>query len=539
MQTMTSNKPPQRALPWIGLVLLTVAAALALLWFFRPAPPAPARRAAVKAAVAQGSYHNRSLLPRARQGAGEPDKPTIAGNVYSSEGQLLPGATVVATTFDLAGNVPSPIASAKSDAEGRFAIPLARGTYQLTASLSGYGTTAALAESGNTVSLVLYKSGVIQGHVKDDHGRPVQHFTVDLVFNAPGDGPAPPPAWSKVFDSPDGAYRVDEVPIWPVLVRAVADEKAPGISAPLTVPPGTTRDVDLTVGEGCTLTGTVVDKSGAPLTRVLVNAEERITAGSISDPSLQTATQAQSGDDGTFSLDHVPQGTVFVRGYDGDYAVSTLTVQVGDCAKLSPVKLTMSTGATITGTARQADGKPIGGALVSMNGRSIGYVDTTSDSEGRFRFEAIPAGDLRLEMEHHGQRAVLGTRVKDGETKSVDLTLFAGGTGEIKGRVTAGGKPIASARLLIASNHADQGLGMYFLTTGEDGSYRLPSLPEGQYLVTTLGARASSGTQVNADQASTVNLDVGVKEAGPQRQPISRRMPSQPQPSPDAPTPSP
>ena len=77
-----------------------------------------------------------------------------------------------------------------------------------------------------------------------------------------------------------------------------------------------------------------MDKRGAPLPRVLVNAEERVTAGSITDPALQTATQAQSGDDGSFSLDHVPQGTVFVRGYDGDYAVTTLTVKVGDCAKL-------------------------------------------------------------------------------------------------------------------------------------------------------------------------------------------------------------
>ncbi len=536
MQPTISNKAPQRSSPWIVLVLLTLAAALALLWFFRPArPAASARRAAPPAATAPGAYHKRSLLQRP-EGAAQPEKPSIQGNVYDGGGALLAGATVVATTFDLAGNTPSPVGATKSDARGRFAIPLARGTYEITAALPGYGTTGAIVQSGDTVSLVLYKSGVIQGHVRDDRGQPIRHFTVDLVYVSPGDAPAMPPAYTRAFDSADGSYRIDEVPVWPVVVRAVADDRAPAFSPPLSLRPGMTRDVDLTLGEGCTLTGKVVDKRGAPLPRVLVNAEERLTAGSVTDPSMQTATQAQSGDDGSFSLDHVPQGTLVVRGYDGDYAVAALTVQVGDCAKLTPVTLTMSSGGAVTGTARMADGKPIAGALVSVSDRAIGYVNTTTDAEGRFRLEALPAGDARVEMEHEGQHVIRQVAVKDGETTEIDLALFAPGTGEIKGRVTAGGKPIAGARLLIASNHAEEGMAMYYLVTGEDGSYRLPSLPPGQYLLTTVAARSSSGTQVNAGESSTVNLDVALQPVGAPRERTSQRAPAPP---PMPPTPSP
>jgi hypothetical protein len=461
--------------------------------------------------------------------------------VYDGEGKLLSGVSVVATTFDLAGNMPSPVGAARTDSSGQFVIPVAKGTYQITAALAGHGTTAALAQAGEPMSLVLYASGVIQGHVKDDRGQPVRRFTIDLVYVSPGDAPAPPPAWTKAFESEDGAYRIDEVPVWPVMVRAVADDRAPAFSPPLSVQPGQKRDVDLSLGEGCTLTGKVVDKRGAPLPRVLVNAEERITSGSISDPAFQTATQAQSGDDGTFSLDHVPQGTLLVRGYDGDYAVTTATVKVGDCAKLSPVTLTMSAGGAVAGTVLRADGKPVPGALVTVTDRASGYVNTTTDAEGKFRLDALPPGNTRLEMEHQGQHVIRSVAVKDGETSQVDIALFAAGNGEIKGHLRAGDKPIAGARLLVASNH-EEGMAMYFLSTGADGSFDVPALPAGQYIVTALGARASSGLQVIEGQTTTLNLDIGIAPQAAARERTSRRMPAPTGPqgaAPEAPTPSP
>jgi len=45
---------------------------------------------------------------------------------------------------------------------------------------------------------------------------------------------------------------------------------------------------------------------------------------------------------------------VMVRGYDGDYAVSTALVDVGACEKLAPVKLVMSRGGSIAGVATGA-----------------------------------------------------------------------------------------------------------------------------------------------------------------------------------------
>jgi hypothetical protein len=150
----------------------------------------------------------------------------IQGNVYGTNGETISGATIVADTFDQAGNIPSPVGDTKSDATGHFEIPLAEGTYQLNATMSGYGPSAITAQSGDTVSIVLPKSGVLQGHVKDSQGNPVQRFTIDLVSVVPGDAPAPPPIWSKSFEARDGYWKADALPAWPVMVRASAEARS-------------------------------------------------------------------------------------------------------------------------------------------------------------------------------------------------------------------------------------------------------------------------------------------------------------------------
>jgi protocatechuate 3,4-dioxygenase beta subunit len=536
MQPVTTKKvPPSRSRAWIPISLVAVAVALAglLLWLLRaPAPAASAPRAAN---AGTGSYRNRAVFRRASAPAEHGRRLVIQGSVYGATGETIAGANVVATTFDRAGNIPSPVGDVKSDPSGHFEIPLPEGTYQLNASMSGYGPSAITAESGDTVSIVLPKSGVLQGHVRDERGRPVQRFTIDLVSVVPGDAPAPPPIWSKAFESRDGTWRADQLPPWPVIVRASAEDHAPAFSLPIGAHAGETRDVDLTMTDGCTLTGTVVDKKGNPVSGVLVNAEERVSAGSAADPTLQTSTQAQSQDDGTFSLDHVPVGTVLVRGYDGDYAVSTTTVKISDCSKLAPVKLTMTTGGTVTGVARKADGTPIAGARLSVADRSIGYVNVVSGADGRFRFEAIPAGPVRLELEHEGQRAMRYLGLKDGETVTQDIMLLAGGNGELRGTVTAGKKPISGARLLVAANHGDQGIAMYFPVTGPDGTFRVPSIPEGNYLVSVMSTTAAQGVVVHAGEVATADLDAGFvmpsSDATP-KPPTRKMAPVTPQPSP-------
>jgi protocatechuate 3,4-dioxygenase beta subunit len=503
--------PPRRSFgAWLPVALLALLAGALGLYLLRGREKAaPAR---LQAAAVKGTYKNRALLRRPSSKPNEePDyKPAISGTVYDTTGALLAGATVVAATFDVAGNIPSVVGEVRSDDQGRFEIPLPEGTYQVNASLRGYGPTTASVQSGELVSLFLSRSGAVKGRVVDDRGKPVRRFTIDVVSVVPGDAPAAPPLSSTTFDSRDGTFRIDALPQWPVVLRASAPDHAPGFSSPIQSKPGDEREVELAISEGCVLTGTVVDRAGSPLGRVLVNAEERLTAGSIQDPTIQAASQAQTEEDGSFRIEHVPVGTILLRGYDGDYAVSTATIEIKDCGSLTPAKLVMSAGGRIAGVAKRSDGAPIAGARLTVTDRSVGIANTMSDDQGRFHFDALPPGVIRLELAHEGQSALSFVLVKDGQTTTQDMTLFADGQGEIRGRVVAGTKPMAGARLLVASNHGRaQGIAMYFPVTGEDGTFRVPTLPKGAYLITVMSTLEGRGVQVKSDEITNVDLDVG------------------------------
>jgi hypothetical protein len=153
-------------------------------------------------------YENRARLrtPRAVDREDAP-LPVIAGNIYSTDGRPIAGATVAAATFEIAGNIASKASAVESDEDGHFTLSVPEGTYQINARKEGYGPAATMSHSGSTVSLLMPKSGVVKGHVYDEHRLPVRYFTIEVVSEGANDMPAAPPLWSRRFDSLDGPWR--------------------------------------------------------------------------------------------------------------------------------------------------------------------------------------------------------------------------------------------------------------------------------------------------------------------------------------------
>ncbi len=510
MQPNTSQRNPSRRQLGIAVGLLLAAfAGVVLFLVLRPRDDhaAGARPAATRAEKRAG-YRNRALLrgaPAARQEA----RPTISGHVYGTDGNTIAGVTVVATTFEIAGNVLSTAGSVKSDESGRFELTLPDGTYQLNASLEGYGTTATSAHLGETVNLVLPKSGVIEGRVLDERGEPVRRFAIDVLSVTTADTPATPALFSRTFESPDGSFRIDQLPSWDVVVRATAAEFAPAFSPMTTVRVGDVEKMDLTLSRGCTLTGRAVDLSGAPLPGVYVDAESVLAAGELSDVAMEAAAQAQTEDDGSFNLPNVPKGMIVVRGYDGSNAVSSVEIEASSCDSLEPVKLVMSPGGSLSGVARDADGKPIAGARLTLMHRPIGFVNTLSDADGRFHFEQIPPGAIRVMARRGAQVTVVGVNIEDGKITQHDISLAPQGTGELRGRVTAGGKPLPGARLMVATALGDDGsLGLHYPITAEDGSYRVSGLTPGAYIINVESTSNGAGLRVKPGEVTTRDLQV-------------------------------
>lgn len=517
--TVPFGRSTRRILVAAAASVIALAAAV-LLWRYvarDAAPPEMTRTTGEQIAKGRSSYKNRALFrPSAGAPGGEAAEATIRGAVYAPDGAAAAGAAIAAATFEIAGNRPTVVSTGQSDDRGQFELKLPAGTYQLTASMKGFGPGAVTARSGETVSIVLAKSAVLTGHVYDEQGAPVPRFTLDVVPVISNDLAAPAPLMSRVFQSRDGSFEVDEVPPWTVVLRATAEGFAPALSPPIVVKAGAAGSVDLTLTAGCTLVGRVTDDAGDPIADVLVNAESLLTAGSTSDASIQTMDEAYSDKEGIFRLTHVPRGHVLVRGYDGRSAVSTTDLNIASCADTKPVTLVMAQGGSVAGTARRSDGAPVGNARVSITQRAVGFVNTMSDAQGRFRFDQIPPGPARLELHHDGQRTLLLINVVDGEVTERDIALFDGGPGELKGRVTAGGKPLAGARLMVAANHGKTlGMSSYYPMTDSDGLYHLPQIPKGSYLVTVLSTAAGGGIRIAPGQTALFDLDVATGVAAP------------------------
>src|SRR5262249_26567693 len=150
--------------------------------------------------------------------------------------------------------------------------------------------------------------------------------------------------------------------------------------------------------------------------------------------------------------------------------------------------------------------KPLAGARLTATHRSIGFVNAQSDAEGRYRLDQIPAGTIRVEADHEGRRTWTFVTVKDAEVAKRDIALFDKGKGELRGRVTAGGKPLQGAQIMVASNHGlEQGVDAFYVNTGEDGSYLLSEIPEGMYLVQVVSTMLASGAHVKANDVATVD----------------------------------
>jgi hypothetical protein len=203
-------------------------------------------------------------------------------------------------------------------------------------------------------------------------------------------------------------------------------------------------------------------------------------------------------------------GTLLVRGYDGENAVSTVTTEINDCSHATPVTIVMSKGGSIRGFARKPDNSPLAGARVTVTERSVGFINVITDTKGAFKFDDLPPTLVRLELEHEGRRALQFVMVKEGDTVEHDLVLFGSGEGEIRGRVTAGQTPLAGLRVMVASNHGrTEGIDMFFPVTGDDGTFRLPKVPVGKYLTSVMSSPEGKGIEVKTGQVTDLELDVG------------------------------
>jgi protocatechuate 3,4-dioxygenase beta subunit len=462
----------------------------------------------------KGGYQSRAGWSAG--GAKSPASARIRGFVYDMTGAPIAGARVAASTFRVSGNRSTVTAVAESNGDGQFELKLPDGSYFVTGEREGFGPAQVIANGGEDVSLVLPKNGVVSGHVKDSAGRPITRFSIDMLSPSTDDMPSPTPFSSKRYESVDGSYQLSELPSRTVFLRVTAPGFAPALSDPLRAELGKAVKVDFALNAGCTISGVVKDTSGAPVPDVVVNAELRRGAGALGGMSLDATGSDESDASGRFVLENVPIGSLMIRAFSGEHAVSTATAELGSCEDATPIELTMSGGGGLEGTAKDAEGKPVEGAKITLSHRAIGFVNTVSDSQGRYRFDQLPPGGMRVQAMRGEQHTTTFVEIPEGERVQKDIVFRAAGDGSIVGRVTAGPTPLAGMAVQLLTPEGQGILGARRAVTAQDGTYQVTGLPDGAYAV--LVGSVNQVTQAAVEKGSSVTVDIDITKT-PERRP--------------------
>jgi hypothetical protein len=290
---------------------------------------------------------------------------------------------------------------------------------------------------------------------------------------------------------------------WPdgtFFVRAVSDSKyiaarARGHAAsdlrPLAAENGTTLEVRLVLnGAGGELRGTVLDEAGEPVryAKVMAGAEYPVYtllddgATGFSPPPFVGYTD----EEGSFHADSLLPGKTRVAVHAPGFVPLAEEVEVAP-GGANAVELTLSRGATLSGTVRGPDGQPLTGAQVVIGEfRDFLSVKVFSGEGGSYRLRGLPAGELEAFSQRPGfGKASKKFEVKGREGLRWDPVLVQ--DLEIRGRlVDENGAPLEGFVLVFeeALGQGGRRASQKKLTTDAAGGFAIGELSDLRYRLT-------------------------------------------------------
>lgn len=218
-------------------------------------------------------------------------------------------------------------------------------------------------------------------------------------------------------------------------------------------------------GKDVNLGQLVLGRNATVVGKVLRADRRTLTAGhggiSVFLPQLPQLTL--SGDDGSFVLSGVPEGTItisyFTPGYQPD--TSALTVEAGEEKRAGVVELTAAPGlpaiGALTGKVEGVDGTPIAAVTVRA---TDGTTETSrqTNAEGVFNFEQLATGVYIVGFEKTGLRPLRldGVLVQSG-ANAMPAIVMTSGTGML-GSLDSGIQQPADAGDDDGGMRADSGM---------------------------------------------------------------------------------
>jgi protocatechuate 3,4-dioxygenase beta subunit len=441
----------------------------------------------VRASISGGPIPDWVLVPEDSQVTVVASETTRNVVVHFSKGALVEVTVVVTNRLTPLANVAVSAggSSANTDTNGKALLRVPAGTNWFSARkdwLSQNKTAAVDVGQTNHVRFELTPPPKIAGTVRDLSGVPAAGV---LVSFHPGYYPNAPD-YAEVMTDENGRYemklklsRVTGMWSGPITSTNFVMAQDFGRNLAAIQEFGTDdrnfnglgiipSNLDLTLQPGITLTGSVKDTEGAPVTNATVDIH--MLAGHSIGRLWPQPVKVDAH--GSFTLPALPQGREYefwqginAKGYGTAYGRLEDKDSKTNHYEF-PAFVLKRADRKLAGQILGRDGKPVVGAMVNMSGQGQSmFREAKSDGQGHFHFDGVCAGEVRLNARYYpspdysnGQQGDVSTQ--GGDTNVVvRLGIYASNTGgnlsppiKLTGTVRdARGKAVAGVKMFMSS----------------------------------------------------------------------------------------
>ncbi|RKG85038.1 carboxypeptidase regulatory-like domain-containing protein, partial [Corallococcus terminator] len=210
-------------------------------------------------------------------------------------------------------------------------------------------------------------------------------------------------------------------------------------------------------------------------------------------------TRTPSAQDGTFTLEGLPEGTVAVWALGPEGAALEEDVATGT----QDLKLVLSPALKLSGRVVDEDGAPLPGTrLTVLHTGNARYFETVADAEGRFAVGPLPQAIYTLAAAHPGK---LSTWLQDLGPEALEEDLVLHPPRRIVGQVLDGERPVPGVSVLEQA-------GDRIAVTDADGRFTFDNLLPSAYSMTVEhdGQRALTQVELTEHQTEAeVTLHLG------------------------------
>jgi hypothetical protein len=292
-----------------------------------------------------------------------------------------------------------------------------------------------------------------------------------------------------------GSYAFDYVPAGPVQLQAQDPRSGrTGVATATLTTEGELLSLDVVTYAVGRVEGTVT-----------LNDQPAPTAD-VSLRSGQYSVRVTADGDGHYAVDGVPEGTVYATADlgGGFLAGSAQGALSGEGQTLS-LPINLRGAGTIEGYLLAAGEGGVGGVSLVTLYAAGRYQTTTTDGEGKFRFDLVPEGPVELVADALASIdcARQSESVAGGETTQVTLKLR--GVGAVEGTAQGSLGPVGG-RLSVNGTGPGCVAHQWNLDVGPGGQFRIPELISGP-VSATFTTRAPGGPWLYANDTDVVVPD--------------------------------